>query len=332
VSNRQLQDLLKRKMSRKEFLLFSSLTIAASFGIIGVLRQLLSQAATPAASFEGEGGTETSPAAEVTDASASAGKAVKFSAAQPPDGKWTLLNSYPMTSEPAGTTYSTGVRTTDQSSNRKAQVVYGNTGMMITAERASAGATIYSADVKMQGISLPNYCAVEVDVELLDYLGTGMFPAVWSRPLSAGSGNMEGERDYWEYCGAYIGQPQEWKSTMITTPYGSGQGQAVDRFAPRMPSLPGLGLATWRTEITPNTVTVFRNGTQIAQVTAAMYAQQEGSTGWTQQFETANKTWYPRFTYQIGNGANASLAGPIPTSWTRSRMRVSNLKVYKYNG
>jgi hypothetical protein len=80
-------------MSRKQFLMLIGVVFAAATGILGVKRQFFSNAATSTAAFEGEAGTEVSPATEVTDATASGGKAMKFAAATPPASKL-LLGQY----------------------------------------------------------------------------------------------------------------------------------------------------------------------------------------------------------------------------------------------
>jgi hypothetical protein len=78
MSNPHLQKLLRKEMSRKEFLAFSAFLVASVFGIVGLLRQFTSKGATPTASLEPETGTRTAGATVTTDASASGGQAVKF--------------------------------------------------------------------------------------------------------------------------------------------------------------------------------------------------------------------------------------------------------------
>ena len=67
----------QKEMTRKEFLGFSVFTMASVFGIVGLIKELTSRAATPTASFEAEDGTVTAPAKVVAD-SASGGSAIKF--------------------------------------------------------------------------------------------------------------------------------------------------------------------------------------------------------------------------------------------------------------
>lgn len=85
MSNKQsLQDVLKKEMSRREFLKFNALILIAVFGISGLIREILTQAATFAASEEAENGALSSNAKKVTGSGASGGQAVRFEA--PPAG------------------------------------------------------------------------------------------------------------------------------------------------------------------------------------------------------------------------------------------------------
>jgi hypothetical protein len=67
------QKLLKRDMTRKEFLTFSGLIIVSIFGIAGVIKELASHATTPTASVEPEDGTPSTNAKKVTDSTANSG-------------------------------------------------------------------------------------------------------------------------------------------------------------------------------------------------------------------------------------------------------------------
>jgi hypothetical protein len=78
--NKDFKSLLQKEMTRKDFLGFTALTVAGLFGVVGVLTELLSHAATPYASEEAEDGTLTPSAALTSDSTASGGKAVAFGA------------------------------------------------------------------------------------------------------------------------------------------------------------------------------------------------------------------------------------------------------------
>jgi hypothetical protein len=73
-----LEELLKKEMTRKDFLGFSALAVISMFSIFGVITELLSHASTPYASGESELGTLSGDATAVSDSSASGGEAVRF--------------------------------------------------------------------------------------------------------------------------------------------------------------------------------------------------------------------------------------------------------------
>jgi hypothetical protein len=75
----QFDSLLKKEVTRKEFLTLGTLVLASLFGIVGLLKELSSHATTPAASTEAEDGTVRSSAVVVSDSTASGAKAVQFS-------------------------------------------------------------------------------------------------------------------------------------------------------------------------------------------------------------------------------------------------------------
>jgi hypothetical protein len=76
--NTRLTSLLKKKMTRKEFIRYSALAFVSLFGAVGVITELLSHAATPYTSEEVERGTLTGDALVVSSTTTSDGKAVQF--------------------------------------------------------------------------------------------------------------------------------------------------------------------------------------------------------------------------------------------------------------
>ncbi|MBK7857743.1 MAG: DNRLRE domain-containing protein [Archangiaceae bacterium] len=244
-------------------------------------------------------------------------------AGTPATSDWVQLFAYDL-SRDEGWSYSTGVRTTDQSYNRKEQVDFGTSGMVITAERATQTATIYSADAMARFHPLPDHFAMEADITL-DTLGSGMFPAWWFRPISG-----QGELDAWEYCGAYLGTSKEMKSTIIKTgssPYNLGS-KAFGIPQSLMAGARFEGLHRWRYEKTPGAATLFVDGQKVGEITRAQFDAASSAGSWDSQFE-AGQQWYTRLTYQVGDGANAHLAGPIPAAWRQSTMRISRLVAYR---
>jgi mannan endo-1,4-beta-mannosidase len=84
VSDTKLKNIFHKPMTRKEFLGLSVFALASLFGIVGIIEELKSHAASISLSEEPETGTVKSPATIVTDASASGGKAIKFGTATNP--------------------------------------------------------------------------------------------------------------------------------------------------------------------------------------------------------------------------------------------------------
>jgi hypothetical protein len=76
-----LDKLLKKEMTRKEFLALGAFAVVSMFGVVGLIRELSSRAATPTADLEAEDGVVTAPATKQLDATASGGSAVKFGTA-----------------------------------------------------------------------------------------------------------------------------------------------------------------------------------------------------------------------------------------------------------
>jgi hypothetical protein len=78
VRNTLLQDLLKRKMSRRQFFQFGGLAALSLFGVFRVIAELKSHASGVPNAFEPEDGTMSSPAQVVANSTASNGKGIKF--------------------------------------------------------------------------------------------------------------------------------------------------------------------------------------------------------------------------------------------------------------
>lgn len=241
----------------------------------------------------------------------------QVAALTPTPDPWTVVHTFDL-SKDEGWSYTKGVRNTDQSYNQKANATFSKDGLLITATRASSSATIYSADVLGQFAPMPNDFAIEADVTLTG-MGSGMFPAFWARPASVDS---LGELDFFEYCGKYVGAKYEMKSNVIqtgTSPYLVAQ-DPID--IPKASFTGGFeGKHTWRVEKVGTTITTFLDGVKVTTHDLSKYP--------TAQFGNAAKTWYPRFTFQVGNGTGSTAAGVIPSTWLKSTMLVSRLVTYK---
>jgi hypothetical protein len=95
-----LKNLMKKEMSRKDFLGVTALALISLFGVAGVLSELISRAESPYASSQASAGTLTGNAKVVTATGAVTGSAVEFEAGSTstsgsmtpngPPGSWTL--------------------------------------------------------------------------------------------------------------------------------------------------------------------------------------------------------------------------------------------------
>lgn len=248
---------------------------------------------------------------------------------------WILNQDVDLTVEPPGTTYTTGVRTnTDQSYNRKANATWDANGLTITAARADANSTIYSADVMMRGISVPGTHALEFDVTLTN-TGVGRGHAFWMRGLD---GN--GEIDLLEYMGANAGNGSsgaagtwEMKGTLIETtggtPYLLGQKafatpNASNAFGPAGISYDGTYRV--RVEMTDTEWSYWLNGQKVNTITKSVFENTNGAGSWA---NVSTGPFYPRLTLQINNGTSSTVWGFVPPDWLTSTIRLSALRIYQ---
>ena len=240
---------------------------------------------------------------------------------------WTLAKTVNLTSAPAGTTYTTGVRkSTDQSYNEKSQATWGPHGLTVTAQRS--GGKIVSADVMMRGVDVPPVAAIEMDVDM-EGTGPGLGHAVWFRPTSG----AQGEMDMLEYIGSNAGKKisggagkYESKSTLIrtgTSPYNLGS--KAFGIAPESDGSYD-GVRHYRYEFTQDSATLWVDGVEQGSVTKANFEKQNGAGSWA-QFASGTH-WYPRVTLQVDNGTSAKLWGTVPSSWSKSSINVSALRIY----
>jgi hypothetical protein len=83
MSHSHLRVLLEKKITRKDFLGITAVTIASLFGIVGLLTTLFSRAASPYISEEAEDGSVSGNTNKVIDTTASSGKALEFGKSTP---------------------------------------------------------------------------------------------------------------------------------------------------------------------------------------------------------------------------------------------------------
>lgn len=140
MNKSRFDTLFQKEMTRKEFLAYGVFAAASVFGIVGLLKQLQGQAATPTAALEPEAGTKVAPVATVADPTASGGSAVQFTAPSPPADTFTLGVTKPDASNvgyAAGTVLTTVA--TDQ--------IFATNGQVIENKRFTAKVTVRGKNI-----------------------------------------------------------------------------------------------------------------------------------------------------------------------------------------
>lgn len=239
---------------------------------------------------------------------------------------WGPAKRIDLTSEPVGTSYTSGVRaSTDQSNNRKQNATYGKGGLTVKAERV--GGVIYSADVLMRGVDIPDVAAIEVDIDMQG-TGPGMGHAFWLRPIKG-----DGEVDVLEYIGSNAAKSivggagkYESKATLIRTgpPKTYNLGSKAFGIPPREDGTYN-GLRRYRAELTKDSYSLWVDGALAGTITKDAFEKQNGAGSWA-QFASGTH-WYPRVTLQVGNGTSAKLWGAAPAVVNAS-ITVSALRVF----
>lgn len=239
---------------------------------------------------------------------------------------WAIAQVVDLTTEPKGTAYTTGNRaSTDSTQNRQAQAKYGPDGLTVTAARS--GSTIFSADVMLEGVTMTSPWAIEADIEMTG-LGVGMGPAFWSRAK-----NGKGEIDFLEYLGSNAGKgiaggkgKFESKVTLINTgspTYNQGQDAAG---IPAGADGSYEGLRRYRAELTDDGFSEWVDGVLVWAESKAAFEKSAGAGKYSQFM--AGTTWYPRLTFQAGNGTSSKLWGTVPASFLSATIRLGALRVY----
>jgi hypothetical protein len=239
---------------------------------------------------------------------------------------WGAATVVDLTKEPKGTTYTSGQRkTADQSSNTKDQALWGPSGLTIAAQRTPTG--IVSADVLMQGVKMTAPFAMEAAVEVIGF-GPGMGPALWARG--------KGEIDFFEMLGSNFSKgiaggkgTFESKATLIYVG-GTGQSYNQGQDANGIPPIAGGttydGLRHYRAELTDDGFSDWVDGELVWAETKAAFEKSAGA-GKFSQF-AAGSVYYPRLTFQVNNGTSSKLWGTAPGSWTKSTIRLGELRIY----
>ena len=223
-----------------------------------------------------------------------------------------------------GWTLETGKPSNADGSDRPANVRFGqgpdSKSMLIVFDRDTTGKP-YTGDAKGMHAPIPNWHRTRAVIEY-DPMTTGVWPAVWKRPMSG-----DGEIDDWEKFGGHGSfaantAARSWPvdaGTLHTTPYDATHKQLQRGF----PEL-GPGRHVIETELAATGFTWWVDGVKVGSITPAQFDAACGRSAWAPMFGQPDKQWYPRITLQAGG----SEGGPIPTSLTTWRFWVHEYASY----
>lgn len=203
----------------------------------------------------------------------------------------------------------------DDSRTLPANVFFGWGGVILKAKREQTGSgttlrEFTSADIQGRHVTVPNYFRAEVRAQLPVAKGLRPCP-LWFRPLNSNDGEIDiveafGDANYGkatlhsEYSNRkMIGKTLQW-------PRGKGQEY------------------TYVIEKTPNRIHITIDGQTLMDVGP----QTNPDFPWERIFETADRTWYPRISIEVGCGNNPGCSTGTPeASFTSADLWVRSLKI-----
>lgn len=189
----------------------------------------------------------------------------------------------------------------------------------VVTDRDTADGQVYTCDALAAHVAVPNTHRTRV-VLSWDTFTSGHWPAYWARPLSGG--NMEGEIDYWEKFGGSLGQADEDRSDLHSTPYGAGQCHVPHKHVSA--PLPSNVDYVIESELRAGVFTIWVNGVQQTRMTKASY-ETHCPGKWDAMFGDEAKSWYLRFTTQAGGPFAGTLPSGFMGPW---RLTVKDVKIY----
>jgi len=312
--NTHLAKLMEKEMTRREFLVLTAFGVASIFGVIGVINELKSRAATATASVEPENGTIASPAAMVVDSTASNGKKVKFGSGTP-----TGMQTQPIWRDEFNTLSISdgGTRRnwlpSEQGVNDNGHVGGGSKSWEWTPHGGPAALNIWSVSnsvLTMKCIKNPGgqYAGGQLITEpwiggtmttdpatggawtygyfefraRLPVHGKGMFPALWMYKSVGSNGHDAAEFDLMEIFG-HDGQP--WNTTIHGPANESIDGGYAGYYSDT------AGWHRYGIDWQPNYLRFYRDGSQYAERTGYLATWFQGAVMGIRMDYAANPNW-----------------------------------------
>lgn len=165
-------------------------------------------------------------------------------------------------------------------------------------------------------LELPNYFRAEVRGRFRDEYG--VWPCLlWFRPGNSSTGEI----DVMEWMGGMWSGDQKRVAITMHNEYGATQDSAKKPLILKnAPWYDPNAEHVYTVEKVPGSITVWIDGRKVATFSAA------DKTWWNRVMEVRDRTWYPRITLQIGQGATTKVVpNPVP-SWVETEVEVRSYR------
>ena len=261
------------------------------------------------------------PAAPAPAAPAPAAPAPTAPSAVGDPAGWALKYATNFTNLTGWTVYDNQSQSNDNSVNMAKNVTAGVNGLNIRSARESGYAKPFTSGElvgRSSNLVVGNYFRAEVTGTFKDE--SGVWPCLlWFRPNNA----SDGEIDVMEWMGGMWTGSQKRVAITMHNEYGATQDSIktpliLSSNSWYNPALPH----TYTVEKVPGSITVWVDGRKIASVGAA------NKSWWNRIMEVQDRTWYPRITSQIGQGASTKVVPNPAAAWNSTDMKVTSFKLW----
>ncbi len=236
---------------------------------------------------------------------------------------WDLVYETDFTSNDGWRVYNNQTQGNDNSVNVAKNAVFGPDGLTLLGKReASNGRPFTSAEIVGDNVAklvVPNYFRAEVVGTFKDE--AGIWPCLlWYRPDNA----SDGEIDVMEWMGGMWTGTQKRVAITMHNEYGSTQDSAKAPMILRNHSWYDPNVEhTYTIEKVPGSITVWVDGREVAKFTSSV------KPWWNRIMENESRTWYPRITLQIGQGATTKVVPNPAASFRQTEVNVTSYKVWE---
>ena len=200
-------------------------------------------------------------------------------------------------------------------------VTAGAEGLKIFGKRESGFSKPFTSGEivgKSGNLVVPNYFRAKVTGSFED--ASGIWPCLlWFRPNNA----SDGEIDVMEWMGGMWTGDQKRVAITMHNEYGSTQDSIKKPLMLKSNSwFDPNAEHTYTVEKVPGSITVWVDGRKLSTFTAS------DKGWWNRIMEVEGRTWYPRITLQIGQGASTKVVPDPAASWTDTEVGVTSFKIW----